>query len=127
LVQVSPAFLDIKTFPALSTTTQTELDGQATPTRLFEPSMSCLDAVATPSLETDRFNTSPVLSAAIHDVVDVHTMPFNAVDPSTSVSFHKEESTWLALVAICTRPSESAIAQKELERQWMPLAAAEPA
>jgi hypothetical protein len=36
--------------------------------RLVEPSMSCLVAVATPSLDIDRFSTLPAASTARHEV-----------------------------------------------------------
>ena len=126
LVHVSPPLTDTKTLPALSTVTQVALPVQVIAVRLLVPSMSCLVAVAAPLLSIARFRTLPAPSTATHDVVAAHATPLSAVDPSTSVSFHDEDSISLVLVATCTLPAPSAIAQNDEDRQNTPFMLAEP-
>jgi hypothetical protein len=88
--------------------------------------MSCFVAVTAPLLATDSFNAFPAPSTVTHDVVEVQAIPFKAVVPSTFVVVQDEDSIWLVLVAICTVPTLSAIAQNEEERQNTAFIAAEP-
>ena len=113
-------------FPVLSTRTQVELAVQAIELRLVVPSMSCFVAVASPLPLITRLRTFPAPSMARHAVVEVQTTPLSALVPSTSVSFHVEDSIWVVLVAMCMWPVLSARAQKDVDKQKLPLMFAVP-
>jgi hypothetical protein len=79
--QLWPALVDVKMFPAVSTATQVELPVQVTAVRPFDPSMSCLVAVAVVP-DIARAMALPVPSTATQDVVEVHATPLSPLELS---------------------------------------------
>jgi hypothetical protein len=63
---------------------------------------------------------------AKQDVVEVQAMPFCATLLSITVVVHADDSTWLMVVATCTLPLPSTIAQNDDERQDTPFMLAVP-
>src|SRR5665213_1783362 len=98
LVQLVPPLVAMKMLPVLSTAAQVELPLQAIAVRSFVPSMSCFVAVALPS-DIASVRTLPAPSTAKQDVVEAQATPWSALEPSTSVAVHDDDSIWLVVSA----------------------------